>query len=44
MRWAADPDRLPNLKKGLLYINIHTTSFPAGEIRGQILVVKGAKY
>jgi len=33
-----------NLKKGLLYINIHTAGFPAGEIRGQILSLKGVKY
>ncbi len=30
------------LKKGLLYVNVHTTpTFTAGEIRGQIFPVKG---
>jgi len=28
-----------NLKKGLLYLNIHTTKFPNGEIWGQIVPV-----
>jgi hypothetical protein len=32
------------LKKGLHYINIHTSGFPGGEIRGQIILEKGAKY
>src|SRR5262245_17520494 len=30
-------DALKQLKKGLLYVNIHTVGNPAGEIRGQIL-------
>jgi hypothetical protein len=38
-----------DLKKGLLYINIHTSNgdgggFPAGEIRGQILPNNDVKY
>ena len=31
------PARVADLKAGLLYVNIHSTSYPAGEIRGQIL-------
>ena len=30
--------QLPNLMVGNLYLNVHTTSFPGGEIRGQVLV------
>ena len=33
-----------DLKKGLLYINIHSSIAPNGEIRGQVLPVKGVKY
>ena len=29
--------RVADLKAGLLYVNIHSTAFPAGEIKGQIL-------
>jgi aldose sugar dehydrogenase len=29
------PEDVANLKSGLLYINVHTSSFPNGEIRGQ---------
>ena len=32
------------LKKGLLYINIHTTTVNSGEIRGQVFPVKGVRY
>jgi CHRD domain-containing protein len=42
-----NPDEEKFLKKGLLYVNIHTDlaggGFPNGEIRGQILPIK-AKY
>ncbi|MEE9271374.1 MAG: CHRD domain-containing protein [Candidatus Krumholzibacteria bacterium] len=31
------PQRVQDLKDGLLYVNIHSTLHPAGEIRGQIL-------
>ncbi len=31
------PARVADLKAGLLYHNIHSANFPAGEIRGQIL-------
>jgi hypothetical protein len=34
---AMTPARVADLKAGLLYVNIHSTSYPAGEIRGQIL-------
>jgi hypothetical protein len=30
------------LKKGLVYINIHSGSFPGGEIRGQVLPALGS--
>jgi hypothetical protein len=30
------------LKKGLVYINIHSTNFPGGEIRGQVLPSTGS--
>lgn len=34
---AMTPARVADLKAGLLYVNIHSTEFPAGEIKGQIL-------
>ncbi len=34
---AALADHLDNLKNGLLYLNVHTPTFPNGEIRGQIV-------
>jgi hypothetical protein len=37
-------DEAKLLAKGLLYINIHSTLAPGGEIRGQVLPVKGVKY
>ncbi len=35
-----DADAAKALKKGLLYINIHSTDEPGGEIRGQVVPVK----
>ena len=32
-----------DLRNGLFYINIHSDVFPAGEIRGQVLRIKGAR-
>ncbi len=32
-----------DLEKGLFYINIHSNMWPGGEIRGQVLQIKGAK-
>lgn len=37
-------DEVKNLKKGLIYINVHSTIATGGEIRGQVLPVKGVKY
>ncbi len=34
----ADP--VAELNAGNIYVNIHTTNFPAGEIRGQVLTVE----
>lgn len=34
--FALTPTQLADVESGLSYINIHTTEFPAGEIRGQI--------
>src|SRR5262249_13800649 len=35
------PDQIDALYAGQLYLNFHTAAFPGGEVRGQILVVKG---
>lgn len=34
---ALTASQLSDLNAGLLYVNLHTASFPGGEIRGQIL-------
>jgi hypothetical protein len=34
---ALTATQLSDLNAGLLYVNLHTASFPGGEIRGQIL-------
>ncbi len=36
--FAVTPSQVTQLKAGLWYLDIHTTSFPAGEIRGQLEV------
>jgi hypothetical protein len=36
-----DKDQKKALQKGLIYINIHTNDHPNGEIRGQVLPIKG---
>ena len=33
------PDQVAQVKSGLSYINLHTSTFPGGEIRGQIAAV-----
>ena len=38
-----DREEERDLKKGLFYINIHSQTFGGGEIRGQVLPIKGAK-
>ncbi len=38
-QWAIDPANLERLQNGLLYFNVHSTTFPAGEVRGQIVPV-----
>ncbi len=35
--WTIPAGDVANLKLGLLYVNIHSQTFPGGEIRGQIL-------
>lgn len=35
--FAITPAQVSDLESGLMYFNIHTTVFPGGEIRGQIL-------
>jgi uncharacterized repeat protein (TIGR01451 family) len=36
------PQQVADLKAGLFYINVHSTAFPAGEIRGQFGVAQNA--
>lgn len=35
--WAISPAMVLELRAGNLYANIHTTNFPGGEIRGQLI-------
>lgn len=39
---AIDPSDLTDLVSGGMYVNVHTTGFPDGEIRGQIRVAETA--
>ena len=36
--WAIDATNKARLLAGLLYLNVHTSVFPGGEIRGQVLL------
>lgn len=38
--WAIPPDMVTELLAGRLYINVHTDTYVAGEIRGNIIEVK----
>ena len=37
--YSSIPPQIADLNAGLWYLNIHNSSFPGGEIRGQILLV-----
>jgi len=37
------PNEVAFLKQGRMYINIHTDVWPAGEIRGQVLPIRGVR-
>ena len=39
-----DKKQVKDLNRGLFYINVHSSIAPGGEIRGQVLAVKGTKY
>lgn len=43
MVWNIPAADVTSLKAGLLYVNIHSQTFPGGEIRGQILASTPAK-
>jgi CSLREA domain-containing protein len=37
LNFAVTPAQVAQLKAGMFYLNIHTSNFPGGEIRGQVL-------
>ena len=37
--FSITPTEVDDLFKGFLYMNVHTSTFPGGEIRGQLLLV-----
>lgn len=43
LTFAITSTQVTNLESGLLYANLHTSSFPGGEIRGQFLPVATAE-
>lgn len=39
--WEVDDEHVANLIAGDLYVNAHTTEFPGGAVRGQIILPQG---
>jgi hypothetical protein len=41
--FSITPAQVAQLRAGLMYFNVHSSTFPAGEIRGQILLASGSQ-
>jgi len=41
--WNMDQEEVDSLKKGTIYINVHTASYPDGAIRGQVDPIPNAR-